>query len=115
MISAELIATGTHPNSVYGVAFSSDGKLVASASLDHSIKLWDAATGEELARIMAHGDGVCGVAFAPDDATLCSASMDSSLKIWNVASRTLVATLSGHQGYVEAFGVSRDRKLLASG
>ena len=61
MLSLKLLHTLTHPNAAYGVAFSPDGRRVASASLDNTIKLWDAATGKELAHLKGHGDGVCGV------------------------------------------------------
>ncbi|HND52798.1 MAG TPA: hypothetical protein PLV92_10395, partial [Pirellulaceae bacterium] len=73
---ASLQLTLTHPNAVYAVAFSPDGRKLASASLDNSLKIWDAATGAELARLKGHGDGVCGVAFLPDGKSLRSASLD---------------------------------------
>jgi WD40 repeat protein len=58
MLTAKLLHTLTHPNSAYGAAFSTDGSLLATASLDNSIKLWNVATGEEKARLKWHGDGV---------------------------------------------------------
>ena len=86
MPSFRLQHTLTHPNSVYSAAFSPDGSRIASGSLDNTIKLWDAATGRELARWRGHGDGVCTVVFAPDGKTLFSASLDRSLRVWNVES-----------------------------
>lgn len=55
-----------HPNAVYGVAWSQNGRLIGSASLDNTVKLWDATSGKQLARLPGHGDGVSAVAFSPD-------------------------------------------------
>ena len=46
MLTAKLLHTLTHPNSAYGAAFSPDGALLATASMDNTIKLWNVATGE---------------------------------------------------------------------
>ena len=74
------------------VAFSPDGKIVASDgrdSMDISargfIRLWDSATGAELRRLVGHKGRVAGIAFAPDGKTLASASWDNSVKLWDVA------------------------------
>ena len=98
-----------HPNAVYGVDWSPDGRLIASASLDNSVKLWDATTGKQVARLPGHGDGVSAVAFSPDSKTLFSSSLDRSIKIWNVGSRALVKTGTAHaNGSI----VSRARRSL---
>ena len=67
-----------HPNAVYGVAWSQNGRLIGSASLDNSVKLWDATSGKQLARLPGHGDGVSAVAFSPDGKTVYSSSLDRS-------------------------------------
>jgi WD40 repeat protein len=80
----------TYP--VESVAFSPDGKIIASDGRDGMdisssgyIHLWDSATGAELHRLVGHQGPVAGIAFAPDGKTLASASWDNSVKLWDVA------------------------------
>ena len=92
-----------HNSWVLGVAFSPDGKLVASASsrLAHTlgeIKVWDRTTGKEVYRLLGHIGPVDGVAFSPDGKLLASAGWDRTVKIWDIATgkerHTLAATPS---------------------
>jgi WD40 repeat protein len=74
-----------HAGLVGSVAFSPDGKTLASGSQNRTIKLWDVATGEEQATLKGHTDMVLSVAFSPDGKTLASGSMDKTIKLWDVA------------------------------
>jgi WD40 repeat protein len=67
------------------VAFSPDGRTLASASWDDTVKLWHPRTGKERATLRGHTDEVRSVVFSPDGRTLASASEDGTIKLWDVA------------------------------
>ena len=64
------------------MAFSPDGKRLASASYDQTVKVWDAATGQESLTLKGHTNYVWSVAFSPDGKRLASASEDNTVKVW---------------------------------
>ncbi|MGH8909640.1 MAG: WD40 repeat domain-containing protein [Egibacteraceae bacterium] len=87
------------------MAFSPDGKTLASASVDGTVQLWDAATGDPLGRLTGHTAEVRDVAFSPDDKTLASASADGTVQVWDLATGTQIGQpLAGHIDVV--FGVT---------
>jgi WD40 repeat protein len=74
-----------HTSAVNSVAFSPDGKLLASGSDDNTIKLWDVATGQEVRTFEGHTDWVTSVAFSPDGKLLASGSWDNTIKLWDIS------------------------------
>src|SRR5262249_22565934 len=85
-----------HSDAVNAVAFSPDGKRLASGSDDDTIRFWDSVTGKEVARLKGHADSVLGLAFSPDGTLLASAGADAVAKIWTMPDGKDVATLKGH-------------------
>ncbi|WP_088241712.1 trypsin-like peptidase domain-containing protein [Calothrix rhizosoleniae] len=104
-----------HSYWVISVAFSPDGKTLASGSLDKTIKIWDVGSGKQLKSLTGHSDLVSSVAFSPDGRTLASGSSDKSIKIWDVGSGKQLKSLSGHSYWVHSMVFSPDGRTLASG
>ncbi len=105
---------GGHANSVNGVSFSPDGNMLASASDDNTVKLWNSETGKEINTLTGHTDVVWGVSFSPDGNMLASASADGTVKLWNSETGEEINTLTGHKGQVNKVDFSPDGTMLAS-
>ena len=96
--------TNQGPENVNQIAFSSDGKMVATSGEDDTARIWDPLTGKELMAFKGHTDNVTGVAFSPDEKYLVTCSFDGSVRLWEVASGKEVRRFAGHT--VAAFGAT---------
>ena len=103
-----------HFGEVFAVAFSPDGRLLASGGTDAIVRVWEVDSGKPLATLRGHTQPVNEVAFTPDGRTLLSASRDQTIKLWNLAAGTQVLTLRGDAGAVLALSLSASGHEIAA-
>ena len=108
---------GGHPG-FESVQFSPDGKTLAAGGglllTPGLVKLWDAATHEEIAAFRAHDLSIECIAFAPDGKRLATGAQDNRAKLWEIPSGREVGTFTGHGGWVTSLAFSGDGTLLAT-
>lgn len=102
-----------HGGPVLGLAFAHDGKVLASAAADHTVRLWDRADGRE--RLRLRHEWVCQVALSPDGQLLASAGDNGTLCLWDARTGKLLRRLTGHQAAVLCLAFSADSRTLLSG
>jgi len=103
-----------HQNWVRGIAFDQSGRMLASSSADHTINLWDTASGKILHTLDGHEHWVNGVAFDPSERTLASGSSDKTARLWQVDSGKLLHVLQGHRDVVMNVAFDRSGQTLAT-
>jgi WD40 repeat protein len=91
---------------VFGVAFSPDGKRLATATGDMTARIWDMSSNRELLTLRGHRDPVYGVAFSPDGRYLATASGDKTVRLWNTAGGQELLTMPGNAA---AFSIDGSR------
>jgi WD40 repeat protein len=115
------IATGNvihtlvgHKSSIDTLAYSADGKWLATASLDKTVIIWDAKTGQELKTLIGHKGPVYPVAFSPVGQRVLSGDATGVAILWDAESGKELQVLSGHSKAVQAVAFSKDNKILAT-
>jgi len=99
---------------IYAVAFNPDGRLLACASQDGTIRMWDVEQRTEVATLKGHDDIVIDIAFSSDGNLIISGGADNTVKLWDVEKELEIATLIGHKDRIKCVSFSPDGKLIAS-
>jgi len=117
-----LLTLNAHAAAVTSIAYSPNGKMIVSGSLDRTVKVWDAAGGQLLRTFPGDYGAVSAVAFLPDGHRVASASLNGAIIIWNADSGQLIRSLKSDANYswnaspaVRSIAVSPDGARVASG
>lgn len=111
----QLVVQTGHRGEVNSVAYSPDGKVLASGGQDTTIKLWNVETRQELLPLGGHNGPVMSVAFSPDGKILASGDLNGTIKLWNIETAQPITSLRDHGSSVNSVAFSPDGKTLASG
>ncbi|WP_445628359.1 WD40 domain-containing protein [Nostoc sp. DSM 114167] len=100
---------------IFSVAFSPNGKLLATGDTNGEIRLYEVANSQQLLTCKGHAGWVWSVSFSPDGQVLASGSNDQTIKLWDTSTGECFKTLKGHSGGVRSVTFSPDSQVIASG
>ncbi|MBE9069533.1 NACHT domain-containing protein [Leptolyngbya cf. ectocarpi LEGE 11479] len=104
-----------HTNQIWAISLTAHGKMMASGSLDQTVRLWNLETGQLQQTIRGHNHEILCNTVSSDGQYVISGSSDRTIRVWHRTTGKLVRTLRGHQNWVLTLAVHPTRPLLASG
>ena len=111
----DLVLQARHGGTVPCVAWSPDGRTIASGTSEGGVHLIDSAMGRELRSARGHSDEVRSVAFSPDGRYLASGANDGVVRVWSATGLEPIAAINAHNGLVRSVAWSPNGSMLASG
>ncbi|MBX7133085.1 MAG: AAA-like domain-containing protein [Fimbriimonadaceae bacterium] len=111
---SQLLTIHGHSENVLSLAFSPNGGLVATGSMDGTAKVWDAETGKELLTLKGYPGDIYSVAFSPDGKRIATASTDGTARVWDVQTGRKLFTLNGHVAALVSVTFAPDGRRLAT-
>jgi WD40 repeat protein len=113
--TGETLTTYTeHSENARALAWSPDGRFIASGGGDQSVRIWEALSGKTLLTLRGHQESVTTVAWSPDGRTVASGSWDKTIRVWDAATGELIFTYTGHTGSIEKLVWLPDSKHIVS-
>jgi|JFJP01.1.fsa_nt_gi FOG: WD40 repeat len=104
-----------HTDEILALEVTPDSQWLISGSEDHTIKVWDIATGQEIYTLTGHTGSVLTLVLTSDGKQVISGSADHTIKVWSLETGQEIYTLRGHQGIIPTLALSSDGKILYSG
>lgn len=104
-----------HSGQVAAIAYSPDGRYLATGSQDQTASVWELRTGREVRRFEGHTMAITGIAFTPDGKTLITAGADRTARCWDITTGRQIRLLSGHENMLTSVAVSPDGTHIATG
>ncbi len=104
-----------HADSIFDMAISGDGGVLATAGGDKLVKTWELVSRKEIARYEGHVGAVMGVAFNPTSSEMVSVGADKQLKLWDTKTHEAVVTMSGHRHGYSSVAWSADGSRVVAG
>lgn len=104
-----------HSDAIVWAEFSPDDRLIATASWDTTIRIWDAANGNPIQILTGKHGQLWEASFSPDGKLIAAGTGDRQIRIWNIESGKLLHTLQGYKGWIRSLCFSPDGKMLAAG
>jgi WD40 repeat protein/tRNA A-37 threonylcarbamoyl transferase component Bud32 len=114
LLGKHRLTFSAHDQGAAGVAFSPDGRFLATAGRDNKVKVWEAKTGSLVHTLTGHADEVLCVIFSPDGQWVVSSAKDATVRLWQVSTGQCVKTLKTVPDWLRGVAFSRDGRHLAA-